>query len=61
MPVVNVNWWKGAGEQQRRELVEEVTKTVSRIAGCPAAAVTVIVSDVEQDHWGTGGRLAADL
>lgn len=61
MPLVQVNWWKGAGETERRQLVEEVTETVARIAKCPEVAVTVIINDVETDHWGRGGRLAADL
>ncbi|WP_086842577.1 tautomerase family protein [Amycolatopsis kentuckyensis] len=60
MPVVHVNWWKGAGEPERRQLVEEVTGTVSRLAKCPEAAVTVIITDVEKDHWGLGGKLAGD-
>lgn len=58
MPVVNVSWWRGAGEPARRQLVSELTESVSRIAGCPEAAVTVIVTDVEKDHWAVGGRLA---
>ncbi|WP_030061720.1 MULTISPECIES: tautomerase family protein [Streptomyces] len=60
MPVVTVDWWSGSKQESRRELVEEVTATVSRIAGCPQDAVTVIIRDVEQSHWGKGGRLASD-
>ncbi|MEU2337843.1 4-oxalocrotonate tautomerase family protein [Streptomyces sp. NPDC006654] len=58
MPVVTVDWWKGNDRQKRADLVHEVTAAVARIAGCPAAAVTVLVRDVEQDHWGSGGVLA---
>lgn len=61
MPVITVNWWKGIGDEGRRQLVEEVTGSVSRIAGCPREAVTVIVQDVERSHWGRGGTMAADL
>ncbi|MFG2309385.1 4-oxalocrotonate tautomerase family protein [Streptomyces sp. NPDC048566] len=58
MPVVTVDWWKGNDRQKRADLVEEVTTTLARIAGCPREAVTVLVRDVEQDHWGRGGVLA---
>lgn len=58
MPVVTVDWWKGNGRSQRAELVSELTSSVSRIAGCPKEAVTVIVRDVEQGYWGKGGTLA---
>jgi 4-oxalocrotonate tautomerase len=58
MPVVTVDWWKGSGRDSRQELVAEITGTVSRLADCPKEAVTVIVRDVERDHWGRGGTLA---
>ncbi|WP_328378490.1 tautomerase family protein [Streptomyces sp. NBC_00440] len=61
MPLVQVNWWKGVGAAERRQLVEEVTESVARIAKCPEVAVTVIINDVETDHWGRGGTLASDL
>ncbi|WP_327113550.1 4-oxalocrotonate tautomerase family protein [Streptomyces sp. NBC_01341] len=58
MPVISVDWWKGNDRAQREELVSELTASVSRIAGCPKEAVTVIVRDVEPGHWGKGGVLA---
>ncbi|MFI8006527.1 4-oxalocrotonate tautomerase family protein [Streptomyces sp. NPDC086010] len=58
MPVISVDWWKGNDRAQREELVSELTASVSRIAGCPEEAVTVIVRDVEPGHWGKGGVLA---
>lgn len=58
MPVVTVDWWKGNDRQKRADLVDELTTTLARIAGCPRDAVTVLVRDVEQDHWGRGGVLA---
>ncbi|MFE3431442.1 4-oxalocrotonate tautomerase family protein [Streptomyces sp. NPDC059171] len=61
VPVIAVDWWKGNDRAQRQELVEELTACVSRIAGCPEEAVTVIVRDVETDHWGKGGVLADAL
>ncbi|WP_315985958.1 4-oxalocrotonate tautomerase family protein [Streptomyces sp. wa22] len=58
VPVISVDWWKGNDRARRQELVGELTACVSRIAGCPEAAVTVIVRDVDPDHWGKGGLLA---
>ncbi|MGW8695298.1 tautomerase family protein, partial [[Kitasatospora] papulosa] len=61
VPVISVDWWKGNDRARRQELVGELTACVSRIAGCPEDAVTVIVRDVDPDHWGKGGRLADEL
>ncbi|MEU0137189.1 4-oxalocrotonate tautomerase family protein [Streptomyces sp. NPDC006296] len=58
MPVISVDWWKGNDRAQRQELVGELTACVARIAGCPEAAVTVIVRDVDPGYWGKGGLLA---
>ncbi|MDK0517692.1 4-oxalocrotonate tautomerase family protein [Streptomyces sp. ML-6] len=58
MPVISVDWWKGNDRARRQELVGELTACVSRIAGCPEEAVTVIVRDVDPGHWGKGGMLA---
>jgi 4-oxalocrotonate tautomerase len=58
MPVVTVDWWKGNDRARRAELVSEVTSTLSRIAGCPEEAVTVLIRDVDPGHWGKGGALA---
>ncbi|MET9529936.1 4-oxalocrotonate tautomerase family protein [Streptomyces sp. NPDC006649] len=58
MPVITVDWWQGNDRARRAQLVKEVTDTVSRVAGCPATAVTVLVRDVERGYWGMGGELA---
>lgn len=60
MPVITVNWWQGNDRQARKELVAGITDVVTRVSGCPGDAVTVIVRDVEPDHWATGGHLADD-
>ena len=61
MPVVTVDWWTGIGERGRRQMIEEVTESISRVAECPRDAVTVIVRDVDPDHWGRGGKTADQL
>ncbi|MFD9123912.1 4-oxalocrotonate tautomerase family protein [Kitasatospora sp. NPDC059571] len=61
MPLITVDWWQGNDRGRRAELVAEVTKTVSRVAGCPDEAVTVIVRDVDPAFWGKGGRLSDTL
>ncbi|MEV4504759.1 tautomerase family protein [Streptomyces klenkii] len=61
MPVITVDWWRGNNHNDRRELIEEVSATVSRIAGCPLEAVTVVIRDVDPSYWGKGGKPASEL
>jgi 4-oxalocrotonate tautomerase len=58
MPVITVNWWQGNDRKARRELVEGITNVVTQVSGCANDAVTVIVRDVDPDHWGQGGNPA---
>ncbi|MFH8385249.1 4-oxalocrotonate tautomerase family protein [Kitasatospora sp. NPDC018058] len=58
MPVIKVNWWESNDRSARSDLVAGITDVVTRVSGCPAEAVTVIVRDVDPGHWGSGGRLA---
>ncbi|MFJ5711761.1 4-oxalocrotonate tautomerase family protein [Streptomyces sp. NPDC093105] len=61
MPVITVNWWQGNDRESRRDLVAGITDVVTRVSGCPDEAVTVIIRDVDPDHWGKGGRLADEV
>ncbi|WP_262703635.1 MULTISPECIES: tautomerase family protein [Streptomyces] len=56
MPVVTVDWWQGNDRERRAVLVSELAATVSRVAGCPVEAVTVVVRDCEPGHHGSGFR-----
>ncbi|MFH8796994.1 4-oxalocrotonate tautomerase family protein [Streptomyces sp. NPDC017941] len=60
MPVVTVDWWSGFGTQERRELARRITASVVAVTGCRPDSVTVIIRDVERDHWARGGTLSSD-
>jgi 4-oxalocrotonate tautomerase len=57
MPVVTVDWWSGFGEDERRRLVRSITDSVVDVTGCRPDSVTVILRDVQPDHWARGGVL----
>ncbi|MFI7316742.1 4-oxalocrotonate tautomerase family protein [Streptomyces venezuelae] len=58
MPVVTVDWWSGFGPEERRDLSRRLTASVVAVTGCRPDSVTVIIRDVERDHWARGGVLA---
>ncbi|MFD9903147.1 4-oxalocrotonate tautomerase family protein [Streptomyces sp. NPDC059063] len=60
MPVVTVDWWTGFGTEERRELARRLTASVAAVTGCRPDSVTVIIRDVEPDHWARGGVLASE-
>jgi 4-oxalocrotonate tautomerase len=61
MPIVTVQMWEGRSKDQKRELVQVLTRETARIIECPEEVVQVILEDVKKEHWGLGGKLASDL
>jgi 4-oxalocrotonate tautomerase len=59
MPVVLVEMWEGRNIDQKRKLVEGITRTFTEI-GIPASAVSVIIKDNPKHNWGQGGKLASE-
>lgn len=57
MPSLHVELFAGRSPEQKRELVEALTRETCRVLGCEPAAVDIILVDVERHHWATGGKL----
>jgi len=60
MPIIRVEMFKGHTREQKRALVEELTAGFVRAAGGTPGSVSVVISDVDKDDWGSGGALASD-
>ena len=60
MPIIRVEMWSGQTRDQKRELAKELTGSFVKTCGGPTAAVTVVLTDVEKEDWGSGGELCVD-
>jgi len=60
MPVLKVAMWEGRTTNQKRELVEVLSRETARITGCELTSVYVIIEDVKKENWGAGGQLCSD-
>lgn len=60
MPIIRIEMWAGRSLEQKRELVEVLTRETARIAGCGPESVYVIIDDVKKENWGAGGQLCID-
>lgn len=54
MPVVHVNLWKGFEQEKVDYLIKNLTKVFTDI-DIPAEAVEILIHEVPQSHWGSGG------
>jgi len=59
MPVVIVEMWEGRTNEQKKQLVIDITSAFTKI-GTPADAVHIILRDNPKHNWGHGGKLASD-
>jgi len=60
MPIVRVEMWEGRSMDQKREIVEVLTRELARISGCGEDSVYVIIEDVKKENWGAGGKLCSE-
>ena len=60
MPVITVQMYEGRTVEQKRALVEAITRAMVDIAKSRADQVNVIIQDVPRTNWGMDGKLASD-
>lgn len=60
MPIIRVEMWEGKSLDQKRELVEVLTKETARITGNSLASIYVVIEDVKKENWGVSGMLSSD-
>ena len=57
MPTYRIELFEGRTLEQKRKLVEEVTRVTTEVLGCAPESVDIILTDVKRENWATGGKL----
>jgi 4-oxalocrotonate tautomerase len=60
MPTFNIQMFEGRTIEQKRKLVEAVTRVTCETLGCGADSVDIVITDVKKENWATGGTLWSD-
>ena len=60
MPIIRIEMVAGRSAEQKRELVEALTRETARIAGTSPSSIFVVIEDVAKENWGVGGKLLSD-
>ena len=60
MPVIRVEMFSGRNKKQKASLVKDITNVFIKTCGGKAEEVDVIITDIDKDHWGQGGKLFSD-
>lgn len=51
---------EGRTDEQKRNLVEQVTTAVSETVNAPKENVSIIIEEMKKEHYATGGVRASD-
>ena len=60
MPVVTVQLWEGRTVEQKRALVEAITKAMVDHADAKPDGLHVILQEIPRENWGRAGVLGVD-
>jgi len=61
MPIVMVYMLEGRTEEQKKVMMEKVTKAIEESLGVAPERVRVIIVDVPKKHLAIGGKTAEEL
>ena len=59
LPVVQVNVWSGMSLENKKRIVEGITKVLEEI-GIPREAITIVVHEEPKENWASGGQLHSE-
>ena len=57
MPTYHIELFEGRSVEEKRKLVEAVTRVTTEVLGSAPESVDIIITDVKRENWATGGKL----
>ena len=61
MPFAQIYMIEGRTEDQKRAVIEKVSKALVDATGAPEQAIRVWIQEVPNTNWGIAGQTAKDL
>lgn len=57
MPTYHIEMIEGRTVEQKKKIVEEITRVSVEVLGGTPEMVDILITDVKRENWATGGRL----
>jgi 4-oxalocrotonate tautomerase len=61
MPVIQITISQGRSVEQKRELIEVLTKETARIMKTQEEKIRVLIYEVSKENWGNAGIIGLDM
>ena len=55
MPIVQIQMLEGRTAEQKRQIIYEMTETLSKVSGAPKENIRIIIQEITHDDWGIAG------
>lgn len=60
MPVVQIYMYSGRSKEQKRELVERISRDFEEVVGVKPESLNILFHDMDKENWGIRGTLASE-
>ena len=57
MPTCHIEMFEGRTIEQKKKLVEAITRVTVEVLGGSPDSVDILITDVKRENWATGGTL----
>ena len=55
MPLIRIDLFEGRSHEQKKSLLEAITRETVRVLECSPDSVDIIFTDLRREDWATGG------
>ena len=60
MPAYHIEMMEGRTLDQKKKLVEAITRVTVEVLGVKPDSVDILIADIKRENWATGGKLWSD-
>ena len=61
MPLIEITMVEGRSLEMKKELMKNVTETVSETINAKKETIRIVIREVPKDHWAVGGVPMSEL
>jgi 4-oxalocrotonate tautomerase len=60
MPIINIKMIAGRSQEQKKELVNVLTRETGRILEVEPESISIVIDEYSRDNWASAGKLFSD-
>ena len=60
MPVVTITMARGRSYEQKKQLSEEIARSVTTVLGVPVERVTILIHELDKENIALSGKLLSE-